>query len=43
VYEALFQATARHLGTTIDTVDVSFSLWDAAALWGLLSDAGFSG
>jgi ubiquinone/menaquinone biosynthesis C-methylase UbiE len=41
MYEALFQATARHLGATIATVDVSFSLWDTEELWTLLSDAGF--
>jgi ubiquinone/menaquinone biosynthesis C-methylase UbiE len=41
VYEALFQATARHLGVTIDTVEVSFSLGDADELRTLLSDAGF--
>jgi ubiquinone/menaquinone biosynthesis C-methylase UbiE len=41
VYEALLHATARHLGATIDTVDVSFSLWDADELRTLLSDAGF--
>ncbi|ABI59314.1 class I SAM-dependent methyltransferase [Nitrosomonas eutropha] len=41
VYEALFQATARHLGTTIGTVDVPFALWNAEELRTLLSDAGF--
>ena len=41
VYEALLHATARHLGATIDTVDVSFSLWDADELRTLLGDAGF--
>jgi ubiquinone/menaquinone biosynthesis C-methylase UbiE len=41
VYEALFHATARHLGATIAIVDVSFSLGDADELQTLLSDAGF--
>jgi ubiquinone/menaquinone biosynthesis C-methylase UbiE len=41
VYEALFKATAHHLGATISTVDVSFSLGDADELRALLSDAGF--
>jgi ubiquinone/menaquinone biosynthesis C-methylase UbiE len=40
VYEALFQATARHLGAPIATVDVAFSLGDAEALRTLLGDAG---
>jgi SAM-dependent methyltransferase len=41
VYEALFAATARHLGATVSTVAVSFALWDTAELHGLLSAAGF--
>jgi ubiquinone/menaquinone biosynthesis C-methylase UbiE len=41
VYEALFEATARHLGATIATVELSFSLWDADELRTLLGDAGF--
>lgn len=41
VYEALFQAIARHLGTTIATLDVPFALWNAEELRTLLSDAGF--
>jgi ubiquinone/menaquinone biosynthesis C-methylase UbiE len=41
VYEALFEATARHLGATIATVDVSFSLWNADELRTLLDGAGF--
>jgi ubiquinone/menaquinone biosynthesis C-methylase UbiE len=42
VYEALFEATARHLGVTIAAVEWSFSLWDADELRTLLGDAGFS-
>ena len=41
VYEALFEATARHLGASISTLDVSFSLWDSEELRTLLSEAGF--
>lgn len=41
VYEALFEATARHLGADVSTVALSFSLWDAEELRALLSDAGF--
>ena len=41
VYEALFEATARHLGAAVSTVDVSFSLWDSEDLRRLLNDAGF--
>jgi ubiquinone/menaquinone biosynthesis C-methylase UbiE len=41
VYEALLQATARHLGVPITTMEVSFSLWDAEELRMLLSEAGF--
>jgi ubiquinone/menaquinone biosynthesis C-methylase UbiE len=41
VYEALLQATARHLGLSIAAVDVSFSLGDADELRTLLSEAGF--
>ena len=40
VYEALFAATARHLGVSISTVDASFALWDAKELRTLLNDAG---
>jgi hypothetical protein len=35
------QTTSRHLGVSIATVDVSFSLWDADELRALLSDADF--
>ncbi len=41
VYEALFEATARHLGASISTLDVSFSLWDSEELRTLLKEAGF--
>ncbi len=41
VYEALFEATARHLGAPLSSVDVSFSLWDAEELRRLLKDASF--
>lgn len=41
IYEALFEATARHLGAAISDVALPFSLWDAAELRALLSDAGF--
>jgi ubiquinone/menaquinone biosynthesis C-methylase UbiE len=41
VYEALFEATARHLGVPLSSVDVSFSLWDAEELRTLLKEAGF--
>lgn len=41
VYEALFEATTRHLGAAISDVALSFSLWDAEELRALLSDAGF--
>jgi ubiquinone/menaquinone biosynthesis C-methylase UbiE len=41
VYEALFKATARHLGATIADVELSFSLSDADELRTLLGDAGF--
>jgi ubiquinone/menaquinone biosynthesis C-methylase UbiE len=41
VYEALLEATARHLRSAVSTVDLSFSLWDAEELRALLSDAGF--
>jgi hypothetical protein len=41
VYEALFAATARHLGATMATVELSFSLGDADELRTLLGDAGF--
>jgi len=41
VYEALFEATGRHLGAPIASVDVSFSLGDADELRTLLGDAGF--
>lgn len=40
VYAALFEATARHLGAPIATLDVSFSLGNADELRMLLSDAG---
>jgi hypothetical protein len=41
VYEALFEATARHLGANIATVELSFSLSDADELRTLLDNAGF--
>lgn len=41
VYEALFGATARHLGVAVSALDVSFSLWDAEELRALLGAAGF--
>ena len=41
VYEALFQATARHLGAALSDVALSFSLWNAEELSALLSDSGF--
>ena len=41
VYEALFEATTRHLGAALSDVALSFSLWDAEELRALLSDAGF--
>jgi ubiquinone/menaquinone biosynthesis C-methylase UbiE len=41
VYEALLKATARHLGVTITTVNVSFSLEDADELGTLLREADF--
>jgi SAM-dependent methyltransferase len=43
VYEALLEATARRLGATIATVDLSFSLGDADELRTLLGEAGFQG
>jgi SAM-dependent methyltransferase len=41
VYEALFEATARHLDVPLSSVDASFSLWDAEELRALLQAAGF--
>lgn len=41
VYEALFAATARHLGAPIADVEVAFSLGDADELRTLLREAGF--
>ena len=41
LYEALFRATARHLGVSPAALDVAFSLADANELRALLSDAGF--
>ena len=41
VYEALFEATARHLGAAVSTLDVSFSLSDPEELRRVLNDAGF--
>ena len=41
IYEALFDATARHLGAPLSSLDVSFSLWDAEELRTLLKEAGF--
>jgi SAM-dependent methyltransferase len=40
VYEALFEATTRHLGVAISEVSVSFALSDAEELRALLIDAG---
>jgi len=41
LYEALFEATARHLNASISALDLSFSLGDAEELRTLLSAAGF--
>jgi len=41
LYEALFEATARHLDVDMSAVALPFSLWDAEELRALLSDAGF--
>lgn len=41
IFEALFEATARHLSAAISDVALPFSLWDATELRALLSDAGF--
>lgn len=41
IYEALFEATARHLRASISDLALSFSLGDAEELRALLSDAGF--
>jgi ubiquinone/menaquinone biosynthesis C-methylase UbiE len=41
LYEALFQATARHLGVSTAALDVAFSLAHADELRTLLSDADF--
>jgi SAM-dependent methyltransferase len=41
VYEALLEATARHLDSAISDVALSFSLCDAEELRALLNDAGF--
>ncbi len=41
IYEALFEATTRHLSAAISDVALPFSLWDAAELRSLLSDADF--
>lgn len=41
LHEALFDATARHLGVSTTALDGSFSLGDAEKLRALLSDAGF--
>ena len=40
-YQALFEATTRHLDVPMSAVDVSFSLSDAGELRSLLSSAGF--
>ncbi|WP_137390367.1 class I SAM-dependent methyltransferase [Rhodoligotrophos defluvii] len=42
VFEALFDATARHLGVPISAVDLSFSLGDAEELRALLGTTNFS-
>lgn len=41
IYEALFEATTRHLNAAISDVALPFSLGDAAELRSLLSDSGF--
>lgn len=41
IYAALFEATTRHLNAAISDVALPFSLWDAAELRSLLSEAGF--
>lgn len=41
LYEALFEATARHLDVEMSAVALPFSLWDAEELRALLSDVGF--
>lgn len=41
VYQALFEATARHLGVPLSVVDVSFSLGDPEELRLVLRDGGF--
>ena len=41
VYEALFEATTRHLGAATSDVALPFSLSDAEELHALLRDAGF--
>jgi ubiquinone/menaquinone biosynthesis C-methylase UbiE len=41
LYEALYEATARHLGTPVSAVALSFSLGDAEELRTLLDEAGF--
>jgi ubiquinone/menaquinone biosynthesis C-methylase UbiE len=41
LYEALFEATARHLNVPMSEVDVSFSLGEAEELQSLLTNAGF--
>jgi hypothetical protein len=41
LYEALFGATARHLGIPISIIDISFSLGDAEELRAFLENAGF--
>jgi SAM-dependent methyltransferase len=41
LYETLLEATARRLDVPVSAVDLSFSLWDAQELRGLLGAAGF--
>lgn len=41
IYEALFEATIRHLGAPLSAVDVSFSLSDPEELQDILRTAGF--
>jgi len=41
LYEALFNATVRHLGIPISMIDISFSLGNAEELHALLKKAGF--
>jgi ubiquinone/menaquinone biosynthesis C-methylase UbiE len=42
VYEALLEATARHLGVNVSAISAAFSLWDGEELRTLLGEAGFN-